>query len=192
MKSQGFPPYFAVIDEAKLVDDYIYQSPVVAIASRYPPIKATSPVQANAELATAMGGYAMTFNLVGNHFAQQLIFLISGCVIAMLYISNPNVQQIQQLMKQTRTQILMPKIASSKPLRQRSQVAGHHQYSGGSEAALLLTAIIERRAQSGNPILLMGDFNDNLQDGVLQHLLTQTVRNRSQGGINQLLAPLPT
>lgn len=46
----------------------------------------------------------------------------------------------------------------------------------GSEATLLMMAMIDRREASGNPMILMGDFNNTLTDGVLNHLLTNTLR----------------
>ncbi|MGF1717705.1 endonuclease/exonuclease/phosphatase family protein [Photobacterium chitinilyticum] len=188
VKSQGFP-YFAVIDEAKLVDDYIYQSPVVAIASRYP-IKATSPVQANAELATAMGLYD------NFQFSRQPLratidvphFGLCDCYVVHFKSKRPTDPTVNE----TKTADKDNTDTDESVIKAfTAEISGGWASSiqRGSEAALLLTAIIERRAQSGNPILLMGDFNDNLHDGVLQHLLIQTVRNRSQGGINQLLAP---
>jgi hypothetical protein len=46
----------------------------------------------------------------------------------------------------------------------------------GSEAALLMIEMIERREVTNNPMVLMGDFNNTLTDGVLSHLLTNTLR----------------
>lgn len=46
----------------------------------------------------------------------------------------------------------------------------------GSEAALLMIDMIERREATGHPMVLMGDFNNTLIDGVLSHLLTNTLR----------------
>ena len=46
----------------------------------------------------------------------------------------------------------------------------------GSEAALLMIDMIERREATGNPMVLMGDLNNNLADGVLSHLLTNSLR----------------
>jgi hypothetical protein len=36
--------------------------------------------------------------------------------------------------------------------------------------------MIERRERTGYPMILMGDFNNTLTDGVLSHLLTNTLR----------------
>ncbi|MGR5149237.1 endonuclease/exonuclease/phosphatase family protein [Photobacterium alginatilyticum] len=181
VKEQGYP-YFAVIDEAELVDDYIYQSPVVAIASRYP-INATSPVKQNAELAKSMG-------LQGDfQFSRQPIratiniphFGPCDCYVVHFKSKRPGDNKIDTPVDSSHyaVEALTAEIAGS----------WASSIQRGSEAALLLTAIIERKAQSGNPVLLMGDFNDNLQDGVLQHLLTHTVRGRYQSNIDHLLTP---
>lgn len=181
VKEQGYP-YFAVIDEAELVDDYIYQSPVVAIASRYP-INATSPVKPNAELAKSMG-------LQGDfQFSRQPIratidiphFGPCDCYVVHFKSKRPGDSEIDTPVDSSRyaVEALTAEITGS----------WASAIQRGSEATLLLAAIIEQRAQSGNPILLMGDFNDNLQDGVLQHLLTHHVRRRTQDSINHLLTP---
>ncbi|HBY87506.1 MAG TPA: endonuclease, partial [Colwellia sp.] len=41
---------------------------------------------------------------------------------------------------------------------------------------LLMIDMIERRETTGHPMVLMGDFNNTLEDGVLSHLLTNTLR----------------
>jgi endonuclease/exonuclease/phosphatase family metal-dependent hydrolase len=41
VKSQGYP-YFSEIDSPEVIDDFIYRSPVVAIASRYPIVEAVA------------------------------------------------------------------------------------------------------------------------------------------------------
>lgn len=46
----------------------------------------------------------------------------------------------------------------------------------GSEATLLMIDMIERRETTGNPMVLMGDYNNTLADGVLSHLLTNSLR----------------
>lgn len=178
VKSQGYP-YFAVIDEATLTDGYIYQSPVVAIASRYP-IKSASPVRANPELAKAMG-LSEGFQFSRHPLLATIDiphFGLCDCYVVHFKSKRPTIDDTddnEECVIKALTTEISGSWASS--------------IQRGSEAALLLTAIIKRRSQSGNPILLMGDFNDNLQDGVLQHLLTKAVRGRSQATIDHLLIP---
>ena len=60
----------------------------------------------------------------------------------------------------------------------KSQVLGRWASSiqRGSEAALLLVEIIKRRAHTHNPVIVMGDFNNELHDGVLNHLIADHLR----------------
>jgi hypothetical protein len=60
----------------------------------------------------------------------------------------------------------------------KAQVAGGwgSTIQRGSEATLLMIDMIERRESTQNPMILMGDFNNTLTDGVLSHLLTNTLR----------------
>ena len=46
----------------------------------------------------------------------------------------------------------------------------------GSEATLLMINMIGRREVTNNPMILMGDFNNTLNDGILSHLLTNSLR----------------
>tara|TARA_R110000744_G_scaffold7183_8_gene24621 strand:+ start:677 stop:1270 length:594 start_codon:yes stop_codon:yes gene_type:complete len=60
----------------------------------------------------------------------------------------------------------------------KAQVAGSwgSTIQRGSEATLLMVDMIERREATNNPMVLMGDFNNTLSDGILSHLLTNTLR----------------
>jgi|TARA_R110002153_G_scaffold10327_1_gene40859 hypothetical protein len=60
----------------------------------------------------------------------------------------------------------------------KAQVAGSWGSSiqRGSEATLLMMSMIGRREVSNNPMILMGDFNNTLNDGILSHLLTSSLR----------------
>ena len=51
--AQGYP-YFEVVDQPHIIDDFIYQRPVVAIASRYPIVNINT-VKPNTELAQTLG-----------------------------------------------------------------------------------------------------------------------------------------
>ena len=72
----------------------------------------------------------------------------------------------------------------------KAQVAGGwgSTIQRGSEATLLMMAMIERREATGYPMVLMGDFNNTLTDGVLSHLLTNSLRFVSTIDRNAYLA----
>lgn len=66
MKELGYP-YFAVVDSAHVEDDYLYTSPVVGIASRYP-IENVQPVTPDSKLLTAFNlGDKFSFNRTPVH-----------------------------------------------------------------------------------------------------------------------------
>lgn len=60
----------------------------------------------------------------------------------------------------------------------KAQVAGRwgSTVQRGSEATLLMMKMLERRETTAFPMILMGDFNNNLTDGVLSHILTNDLR----------------
>ena len=60
----------------------------------------------------------------------------------------------------------------------KAQIAGGwgSTVQRGSEATLLMMNMIERRKITEHPMVLMGDFNNTLSDGVLNHLTTNTLR----------------
>lgn len=175
---QGYA-YFAVIDEPTLVDDYIFQDPVVAIASRFPILSAEA-IQANPERAQAMG---LSENF---QFSRQPL-------LATIDLPNFGPCDCYVVHFKSKRPTLLKGSEGAECIIQAlaNEISGTWTSSiqRGSEAALLFTSIIERRIKSGNPILLMGDFNDTLQNGVLQHMQIQSVRGRNQPENNQQLAP---
>jgi hypothetical protein len=48
--------------------------------------------------------------------------------------------------------------------------------------------MIERRETTGNPMVIMGDYNNTLSDGVLSHLLTNSLRFASPDDCDAYLA----
>ncbi|MEL7307397.1 MAG: endonuclease/exonuclease/phosphatase family protein [Pseudomonadota bacterium] len=162
--------YFAVVDEPTVIDDFIYHDPVVAIVSRYK-IVDVSQVEAEQDDILAMG---LSDNL---NFSRSIIRATLevphlghvDCYVvhfkskrSMLYHQDDESHSEQQnLVMQLKSQAL-GRWASS--------------IQRGSEAALLLVEIIKRRAHSNNPVIVMGDFNNELHDGVLNHLIADHLR----------------
>ncbi|TMO26841.1 endonuclease [Pseudoalteromonas sp. S4492] len=162
--------YFAVVDEPTVIDDFIYRDPVVAIASRYK-IVAVSQVEAEQDDILAMG-LSDNFNFSRSIIRATLEVPHLGhvdCYVvhfkskrSMLYHQDDESHSEQQnLVMQLKSQAL-GRWASS--------------IQRGSEAALLLVEIIKRRAHSNNPVIVMGDFNNELHDGVLNHLIADHLR----------------
>lgn len=180
VKEQGYA-YFAVVDSPELIDDYIYRSPVVAIASRYPITNATT-VTPDTTLAVAMGlQNTYSFSRKPLRATIELPHLgATDCYVVHLKSKRPMLEPDGDL---STTKSIINAMTT--------QICGSWGSSvqRGSEAALLFKEIIERRCLTGHPMMLMGDLNDTLTSGVLEHLLTDSLRfnsdEQTQSVVNQ-------
>ncbi len=167
---QGYG-YFEVVDQPEVIDDFIYKRPVVAIASRYP-IVDINTVKPNIELAQTIG---LTDDFT---FSRKIL----RATIDVPHMGNCDCYVVH--FKSKRPMIEIDANDTSRSAEQtiiehlKADVAGGwgSTIRRGSEATLLMIDMIERREMTGYPMLLMGDFNNTLADGVLSHLLTNTLR----------------
>jgi len=168
--AQGYE-YFAVVDQPHVIDDFIYQRPVVAIASRYPLVDVVA-VKPNTDLGEALG-LANDFS-----FSRKVLRAtvdvphMGNCDCYVVHFkSKRSIFEIDEKNKSWSAEKII--IESLK-----AQVAGGwgSTIQRGSEATLLMMDMIERRESTDHPMVLMGDFNNTLADGVLSHLLTDTLR----------------
>ncbi|GAW96101.1 MULTISPECIES: endonuclease/exonuclease/phosphatase family protein [Colwellia] len=170
LTAQGYN-YFAVVDQPEVIDDFIYRCPVVAIASRYPIVEVDA-VRPNADLAQTLG-LSSDFS-----FSRKII----RATVAVPHLGNCDCYVVH--FKSKRSMIALDQQQQSSSAEKtiidslKAQVAGGwgSTIQRGSEATLLMIEMIERRETTGQPMVLMGDFNNNLTDGVLNHLLTNTLR----------------
>ncbi len=167
--------YFAVVDQPHVIDDFIYQSPVVAIASRYP-IVDVAAVKPNTELAETLG-LSQNFS-----FSRQVL----RATIEVPHIGKCDCYVVHFKSKRSMIEFddKNSKLKAEKNIIEslKAQIAGGwgSTIQRGSEATLLMMEMIERRENSGQAMMLMGDFNNSLSDGVLNHLLTHTLRFASK------------
>ena len=168
VKEEGYE-YFAVVDEPTVIDDFIYRDPVVALASKFP-IKEVSSVSVDTALALKLGLTA-DFN-----FSRQVV----RATVDLPHLGLCDCYVVHFKSKRAAWQGEIDKLTSleGNVLEQfKAQVAGGWASSiqRGSEATLLMMSMLERRAKLGNAMLLMGDFNNPLKDGILAHLLTPNI-----------------
>ncbi len=167
-------PYFTFVDEPDVIDDFIYRSPVVALASRYPIIETTA-VTPDTDLAEILG-LKPQFS-----FSRKVI----RATVDVPHLGKCDCYVVH--FKSKRSMIegdnLDPKQTTEKYIIEslKAEVAGRwgSTVQRGSEATLLMMEMIKRREATAQPMILMGDFNNNLNDGVLSHLLTNKLRNVS-------------
>ncbi|MEI6896913.1 MAG: endonuclease/exonuclease/phosphatase family protein [Psychromonas sp.] len=173
LKEVGYD-YFSVVDECTIVDDFICSSPVVAIASRYPIIDACA-VELDQILASEMGLNEAFY------FSRKIL----RATIDLPHIGESDCYVVHFKSKRARFEHSENALLSAEENiieSLKANVAGGWASSiqRGSEASLLLVEMIKRKAETAKPMLLMGDFNNNLNDGILSQLLTDNLRFVSQ------------
>jgi endonuclease/exonuclease/phosphatase family metal-dependent hydrolase len=167
--TQGYQ-YFQVVDQCEIIDDFICRSPVVAIASRYPivDIEAIHPDQG---LALSMGLKSdFSFSRRVLRATVQLPHIGDcDCYVVHFKSKRPMIEFDNNSGFSAEKNIIE---------KLKAQVAGGwgSTIQRGSEAALLLVNMIARREKTGLPMILMGDFNNTLADGLLTHLVTDSLR----------------
>lgn len=186
LEQAGYP-YFAVVDAPQLMTsdteinhDYIYQSPVVAIASRYPIIECTD-VAANRDMAVDIGlsaDYA---------FSRRPL----RATVELPHIGNTDCYVVHFKSKRPLLTSDNPDLNTTKAVLDefKRQICGNwgSGVQRGSESALLFEAMITRRQASSNPMILMGDFNDSIGNSTLEHLLMHELRFISDVQAQQII-----
>lgn len=178
--------YFAVVDEPTLISDYIYRSPVVALASRYPIVEVSS-VEPDARLVAAMGlssEFAFSRKVLRATIEVPQIGLCDHYVVhfkskrAGLALE-PKLIEPKRFENQSLDSDNLAPAASIK-LHSETQLLTEQALGRwastmqrGAEAALLFNGILVRRQESKHPVILMGDFNDSLTMGALDALTIQ-------------------
>ncbi|MDT0602318.1 endonuclease/exonuclease/phosphatase family protein [Thalassotalea castellviae] len=182
VEKQGYN-HFAVVDEPHIEDDFIYSKPVVAIASKFAIIQ-TNSVKVNNELASLIG-LSDEFS-----FTRQLLRATidiphlghTDCYVVHFKSKRSMIEYDEQNANQSAEKTIIETL--------KAQVVGGwgSTVQRGSEATLLMAEIISRREQTQYPIILLGDFNHPLDDGVLNQLLTNTLRFASTSDCDKYLA----
>jgi len=166
--------HFAVVDQPEIIDDFIFRHPVVAIASRYPIVNVDSP-EPDLAVVDAIG-LRHDFSFSRNVLRATIDLPHIGecdCYVVHFKSKRPMIDFEDN-----------PTISAEENIvgKLKAQIAGGwgSTIQRGSEAMLLMLNMIARRQKSGLPMMLMGDFNNTLSDGILSHLLTDSLRFVSQ------------
>lgn len=151
-------PYFTVVEQPELIADYIYQKPVVAVASRFP-ISSVAAIQPDEQQLHGFGWSAFKFS---RHPLRATIRL-------------PIIGPIDVYVVHLKSQ--RPMLAENISQRMSRQQLELHSMTGrwastvqrGTEAHMLMHALTKRRLEHKLPAIILGDFNESLQ---LSHALS--------------------
>lgn len=174
--------YFEVVAQPDIIDGYIYQSPVVAIASRYP-ITEVEPVPFDSDLATAMG---LSANAQFSRPPLRATVDLPHIGLCDCYVVHLKSKRPKELTENMDEELAPPTALDTL----KAEVAGRwaSDLLRGTEATQLYLAMLEQRKKSNRPMILMGDFNDTLTNGVVSPLLTHSVRGPNSSEINTEIA----
>ncbi|WP_235590951.1 endonuclease/exonuclease/phosphatase family protein [Pseudoalteromonas sp. 10-33] len=170
MLNQGYE-HFAVVDKPHVIDDFIFKHPVVGIASKYPIVDVIA-VEHDKELACSLG---LTEAFL---FSRKVL----RATITLPHLGNTDCYVVHFKSKRglietdEHTKALTPEQNIIEILKANVAGGWGSTIQRGSEATLLMVQMITRREATQYPMVLMGDFNNDLADGVLSHLLTNTLR----------------
>jgi len=151
--------YFAVIDEPNIENDFIYSSPVVAIASKFP-IVDIQGVTASNELAVIMGLQDFNFSRKVLRATIELPTIgLCDCYVVHLKSKRADLPCEQGNLEGFST--------SASLLAKQALGRWQSDMQRGSEVSLLFHAMLKRRENTNNAMMLMGDFNDTLDSAIL-------------------------
>lgn len=157
--------YFAVIDEPNIENDFIYSSPVVAIASKFP-IMNTQSVTVSNELAVIMGLQNFDFSRKVLRATIELPTIgLCDCYAVHLKSKRADLPCDQGNLAGLST--------SAALLAKQALGRWQSDMQRGSEVSLLFHAMLQRRDNTNNAMMLMGDFNDTLDSAILNALNVQ-------------------
>lgn len=177
MAQQGYA-HFAVVDSPEVVDDFIFKRPVVAIASKFEIVDVAAVKHSNA-LASDLGLCSdFTFSRKVLRATISLPHVgNTDCYVVHFKSKRPLLEPDENTKSLATTD---NELSPEKSIIEafKANVAGSwgSTIQRGSEATLLMIEMIARREDTQYPMVLMGDFNNDLADGVLSHLLTKTLR----------------
>jgi len=177
MALQGYA-HFAVVDTPEVVDDFIFKRPVVAIASKFEIVEVAAVKHSNA-LASELGLCSdFTFSRKVLRATISLPHVgNTDCYVVHFKSKRPLLEPDENTKSLATTD---NELSPEKSIIEafKANVAGSwgSTIQRGSEATLLMIEMIARREDTQYPMVLMGDFNNDLADGVLSHLLTKTLR----------------
>ncbi|MCL1123288.1 endonuclease/exonuclease/phosphatase family protein [Shewanella surugensis] len=186
LEEQGYP-YFSIAGEPEQVKDYIYEAPVVAIASRYP-IEDVVMIEPDNVLAQSMGlSDEFSFSRTPLKVSVKLPHL-GYCDFYVVHFKSkrPAIEVVKQAY-QSLSSVALSAQRQSENAPESATCIGQilaenvlgtwaSSVQRGAEAAMLLSDIVKVRQDTQRPLVLMGDFNDDISGDILSHLMMDELR----------------
>ncbi|MCL1049100.1 endonuclease/exonuclease/phosphatase family protein [Shewanella abyssi] len=169
--------HFAVVDEPSVVDDFICRDPVVAIASKFAFEEVVS-IDVDKPYAAALG-LERHFNYSRKPLRVTVVLPdIGHCDIYVVHFKSkrPSMDELPPPTTAVARNANYGELLGRNVLGQWAS-----SIQRGSEAALLFHSMMQRRVKTQNAMMLIGDFNDDLNSQVLSFLTTKELRFDKNG-----------
>ncbi|MUK37206.1 endonuclease/exonuclease/phosphatase family protein [Aliivibrio fischeri] len=160
--------YFATVDEPKSEDGYVFNSPVVAFASRYPILNAQPVIAEQTQLERF--GIEFEFNRIPVHASIELPHLgITDCYVVHFKSQRPKKPEVNN-------EIDEESLSSLNQLHDEQLGSWLSTVQRGLEANILHNHIIQQRKKTSQAVIVMGDFNKPLFHDEFKGLLSHELR----------------
>lgn len=158
-------PYFATVSEPGLRVDYVYDKPVVALASKFP-IISVSAVKVTARVLKDLN-LRPDFSFSRPPLRAEID--VEGMGRVLVYVVHLKSQRSQLESALQETEDTLRDISSSMLAQVHGRWASAIQR--GTETALIYHDIVQQMCIKQRPVILMGDLNETIASPALQPLL---------------------
>ncbi|WP_196599175.1 endonuclease/exonuclease/phosphatase family protein [Aliivibrio fischeri] len=160
--------YFCTVDEPESEDGYVFNSPVVAFASRYPILNAQPVIAEQTQLERF--GIEFEFNRIPVHASIELPHLgITDCYVVHFKSQRPKEPEVNN-------EIDEESLSSLNQLHDEQLGSWLSTVQRGLEANILHNHIIQQRKKTSQAVVVMGDFNKPLFHDEFKGLLSHELR----------------
>lgn len=172
--------HFAVVDEPSIVDDFICRDPVVAIASKFA-FEEVQAIEVDSDYAKALG-LEKSFKYSRKPLRVTVTLPdIGHCDIYVVHLKSKRASLDELPPAQSMTVKDGGKANFGELLGRNVLGQWASGIQRGTEATLLFHTMMQRRVETQNAMILLGDFNDSLSHQPLSLLLTQELRFEREG-----------
>lgn len=158
-------PHFGVVSEPGIKELYVYDKPVVALASKFPIVSLES-VKVK---GSVLDDLKIQPNFSFSRSPLKAELFVEGLGNVLVYVVHLKSQrsQLESALKQTEDALF--NISESMLKQVHGRLASSIQR--GTEAALIYQDIVEEMHIKERPVILMGDLNDTTQSHAIKPLL---------------------
>lgn len=158
-------PHFATVSEPGIRADYVYDKPVVALASKFPIVS----VEAVSNTDSVLKNLSLRPDFSFSRSPLRAEIDVDGIGRILVYVVHLKSQRSQLESTLNEAEDTLTDISSSMLAQVHGRWAATIQR--GTEAALVYQDIVNEMCKRQRPVIVMGDLNDPIESHAIQPLL---------------------